>query len=188
MPKHRTTPRDLSLKAIREKALGARPPRKIVTTVAMPRDARDVLLALLAEIEVFGELGGQVKTGTPRELVELRDLGIPYQPAAWFGGPLDGARRKAYSRAATWLEGAGLVLRTTQPRRPRVTHLQLTAAGLRRALELAGRSADRAAIAEGLGHTRWGQQLAGEIGADRRLRASDPRVARAQKAMRNFGR
>ena len=101
------------------------------------------------------------------ELVQMRDNGIPYRPAEWYGIALDCAERQAYSRAAMRLEAYGVLRRITEPRRDRVTHLQLMPLGLRLALRLAGRRADRSAIAEGLRLTRWGKDLAASIPANK---------------------
>ena len=56
----------------------------------------------------------------------------------------------------------------TEPRRDRVTHLQLTTLGLRLALSRAGRHADRSAITEGLRLTRWGKDLAVNLSAGKK--------------------
>jgi len=136
--------------------------------MVLDRHAADILAAVLAEIEALKHLGTALEEGASPRLAGLRDVGIAYRPDDWFGGPLSGARRKAYSRAAARLEGAGLLLRITEPNRDRVTHLQLTAAGLRRALRLVGPRADLAAIAEGLGRTTWGRELAAGLTPRRR--------------------
>ena len=140
--------------------LGGKTPRRSLQAIPLDADGVDILVAVLAEIEALPYLGTELEAGATRSLAELRDVGIPYRPGDWFGGPLSPARRKAYSRAATRLEDAGLVLRVTEPNRDRVTHLQPTAAGLRRAMRLVGRRADLAAIAEGLRRTAWGGHLA----------------------------
>jgi len=142
--------------------------------MALGRHAADILAAVLAEIEALRQLGIALEAGASRRLAQLRDLGIPYRPDDWFGGPLNWARRKAYSRAAARLEGAGLLLRITEPNRDRVTHVQLTAAGLRRALRLVGPRADLAAVAEGLGRTTWGKELAAGLTPRRRPESRNP--------------
>jgi len=142
--------------------------------MVLDRHAADVLVAVLAEIEALKHLGTALEDGASPRLTRVRDLGIPYRPDDWFDGPLSGARRKSYSRAAARLEGAGLLLRITEPNPDRVTHLQLTAAGLRRALRLVGPRADLAAIAEGLGRTTWGKELAAGLTAGRRPQSRDP--------------
>jgi len=127
------------------------------------RDADAILLAVLAEIEAFGELAERVARGADPGVVAMRNAGVPYRPAAWFSEPLAVARHKAYSRATERLEGEGLVRRITGERGRRVSRVQLTGAGLVRALELAGPGADRAAVAEGLRRTAWGGPLAGVV-------------------------
>jgi len=119
--------------------------------------ARNLLLSVLAEIKTLPALVN------PTALAQSRDLGIPYKPAEWGKAPLDYARRQAYSRAALRLENLGVLRRITERHRDRVTHVQLTATGLRLALWLAGRRADRSAIAEGLRLTHWGRDLAAKI-------------------------
>lgn len=122
--------------------------------------ARSILLSVLAETESLLRLGSALTRGVTWELVQVRDQGIAYKPAKWNGTPLDYAQRQAYSRAVLRLEGFGVLRRITEPHRDRVTQVQLTAVGLRLALRLAGRHADRSAIAEGLRLTNWGRELA----------------------------
>jgi len=158
----------LGYRSIPEQAAGRKTPRRPPHLMALDRHAADILAAVLAEIEALKQVGTALEDGASPRLAGLRDLGIPYRPDDWFDGPLSWAHRKAYSRAAVRLASAGLVLRITQPKRDRVTHLQLTGAGLRRALRLVGRRADLAAIAEGLGRTAWGKGLAAGLTAGRR--------------------
>ena len=135
-------------------------------TVHLNDKAKGILTAVLAEIEALGrweESDGQT-VWRPRELTALRHVGVPYRPAAWFGGPLGCAQRQAYSRAVRRLDRAGLVWLIRQRRRDRVSYLQLTAAGLRWAL--AGSRVDHTALAEGLRRTVWGADLAGEVSHD----------------------
>jgi len=113
-------------------------------------------MALLAEIEAFGELDLGQKNIIDPYLVDMHYIGIPYSPTQWFGKTLPVAQRKAYSRAANRLEQAGLVVSIKEPNRSRVTHLRLTADGLHRVLYLVGANADLMAIAEGLQKTAWG--------------------------------
>ena len=164
----------LGHKPVPEQAGGGNTARRSPRALALDRHAADILAAVLAEVEALKDLGRALEEGTSRRLAELRDLGIPYRPDDWFGGPLSWACRKAYSRAAVRLEAAGLIVRITQPKRDRVTHLQLTAAGLRRALRLVRRRADPTAVAEGLGRTTWGKQLAAGLTAGRCSPSRDP--------------
>lgn len=133
-----------------------------ISLVSIPLNdqARNVLLSVLAEIETLPVLGAALMRGATADLVQLRGKGIPYQPAQWNGATLDYAQRQAYSRAAMRLENLGVLRRITEQHRDRVTHVQLTATGLRLALRVAGRRADRSAIAEGLRMTSWGRELA----------------------------
>jgi len=110
--------------------------------VALDRRCQRILLAVLADIEVG----------------VAEDAGVRHQPAVWFGC-LTAAQRKACSRAVRSLEEAGLLVRITEPNRDRVTHVQLTPAGLWRALQLAGPDADCDAIIDALLHTTWGQDV-----------------------------
>ena len=127
------------------------------------RDADAILRVVLAEIEAFGELPAIVAHGPDPGVVAMRNVGVPYRPGAWFSEPLTAARHKAYSRALERLECEGLVHRITGEKGQRVTQVQLTAAGLGQALELAGPGADRAAVAEGLRRTEWGDSLASAV-------------------------
>jgi hypothetical protein len=121
------------------------------------RDGNRVLLQVLAEIEVFSTIDLLFETKHP--YVEgVQRLGIPYRPAIWFGGPLSGSRRKAISRATTKLAVRGLVKRMTQNRRDRVTHLRLTRAGFRRAIDLAGEF-DLGQMVESLARIDWADPL-----------------------------
>jgi len=124
------------------------------------RDADAILLAVLAEIEAFGELPEIVAHGPDLGVLAMRNVGVPYRPGIWFSEPLTAARHKAYSRATERLERAGLVRRITGEKGRRVSRVQLTARGLGRALELAGPGANRDAVAEGLRRTAWGGHLA----------------------------
>ena len=171
MTQNRNTGRGLPSQSMSEMAAGVRP---TADSVALDVYATDILAAVLAGIETLPEVDAGLEGGATRWLAKLRDLGVPYQPDDWFDGPLSCARRKAYSRAAMRLEGAGLILRITQPNRDRVTHLQLTAAGLRRALRMVGSSANRAAVAEGLRRTTWGRELAVNLTVNRRPQAGNP--------------
>ena len=124
------------------------------------RDADAILRAVLAEIEAFAQLDEFVAYGPDPGVLAMRTVGVPYRPAVWFSEPLTAARHKAYSRATERLEFAGLVRRITGEKGRRVSRVQLTARGLRRALGLAGPGADRGAVAEGLRRTAWGGHLA----------------------------
>jgi len=135
----------------------------IVVAAALDPYAQRILRALLGETEALLALGLELERGECPALAALRDLGIPYRPAEWAGAPLTGARRKAFSRAAARLEAAGLVSRVTEENRDRVHCLRLTPAGLRWGLQLVGRRADRAALAEGLRRTTWGKAVAAAL-------------------------
>jgi hypothetical protein len=138
------------------------------------RDADVILCALLAEIETFGELPEIVARGPEPHVVAMRSIGVPYRPSAWFSEPLTPARHKAYSRATERLECAGLVCRITGEKGQRVSRVQLTPAGLDRAIELAGPSADRTAVAEGLRRTAWGRELVAALPAGGRRQSPNP--------------
>jgi len=138
------------------------------TTGRLDRNAREILLNVLAQIEAFSELDASLAEGPDQYPSTMRSMGVPYQPNAWFAKPLDDARRQAYSRATKQLERAGLIQRVTEPDRNRVTHLLLTPAGLRCAMELAGPHADRMAVAKGLWLTNWGRDLATHLFAKSR--------------------
>lgn len=144
-------------------ALSFQSKRIAPASVPLNEHARRLLLSVLAEIQALPILAAPSMRGMPLELADIRDRGIPYRPAQWDNAPLDYARRQAYSRAAQWLEGMGFLRRITERHRNRVTHVQLTASGLQLALWLAGRHADRLAIAEGLRLTNWGKELASRI-------------------------
>jgi hypothetical protein len=119
---------------------------------------RELLLILLAEVEVLGELTTRRKT-VRDDSSAVSGHGVRYEPTRWFGQSLSQARRKSFSRAARRLSGDGSVVRVTEPHRDRVTHLKFTAEGLQRALRLAGADADRNAVFTGLRTTAWGRAL-----------------------------
>ena len=144
-------------KLARIAALSFQSKRVPLASIPLNEYGRNLLLSVLAEIKTLPALAN------PLGLAEARDLGIAYKPAQWDSAPLDYARRQAYSRAALRLENLGVLRRITERHRDRVTHVQLTATGLRLALWLAGRRADRSAIAEGLRLTNWGKELAAKI-------------------------
>jgi len=149
-------------------------PRFCPRAIRLNDRAQAILNALLDEIETLGRLE-QAKwndVGRAKEYEAFRRAGVPYRPAVWFGGPLRWAARKAYSRAAKRLDWAGLVWRIMHRRCDRVAYLQLTALGLRRALQLRGPGADRTALAEGFRRTAWGADLAAEVLRD--LRPATP--------------
>ena len=156
-------------------AMSSKSARMPLASIPLNDSGRKLLLSVLAGIETLPGLGDVLTRGTTWELVQLRDKGIPYQPAQWDNTPLNEARRQAYSRAAVQLENRGVLRRITEPYRDRVTHVQLTATGLRLALRLAGRHADRLAIAEGLRLTPWGKELAGAIRVQPRRDKQAPR-------------
>ncbi len=126
---------------------------------AIETNARFLLLAMLAEIEVFAEIPDAAFDDTdPFLLVMCRD-GVPFDPALWVGERLSPARRMAFSRAARRLTQRGQVVRVTERGRDRVRCLVPTPAGLVHALSLADGKADRGALGEGLRRTRWGRKL-----------------------------
>jgi hypothetical protein len=131
-----------------------------LSTIPIVEHARNLLRAVLIEIEWLPVFGADLSSGRTLELKGIRDRGIPYAPAKWDAAPLSDAERQACSRATLQLQGLGLLERITEPRRDRVTHVRPTASGLRLALQLAGPDADRLAIREGLGLTTWGKELA----------------------------
>ena len=128
------------------------------TTISRAASERDLLLIVLAEVEVLGELVTTRKTaGDNSSPVSAR--GVRYEPSRWFGQRMSQTRRKSFSRAARRLSDRRLVVRATEPRRDRVTHLAFTANGLKQAMTLAGRDADRSAVFAGLRRTAWGRAL-----------------------------
>ena len=170
LPKHTQRPKPKPFAKIGRShtaATSTKSRRTALGSIPVNEYAEKILLAVLAEIETLPMLGSSLTRGTMPELVQMRDNGIPYRPAEWYGIALDCAERQAYSRAAMRLEAYGVLRRITEPRRDRVTHLQLMPLGLRLALRLAGRRADRSAIAEGLRLTRWGKDLAASIPANK---------------------
>lgn len=118
-----------------------------------------LLLAVLAQIEALADLPDEAEQLIVGGVPARHPLGIPYEPGQWFSRPPTPAGRKAFSRAAQRLADAGLIRRAVGPKCGRVTHLALTAEGLRRALELAGGDADPNAVFEGLRRTAWGRAL-----------------------------
>jgi hypothetical protein len=118
-----------------------------------------LLLAILAQVEALAELPDDAEEWAVGGVPALDPRGIPYEPNEWFSRPLTAAQRKAFSRANQRLADAGLIRRTVEPRRDRVTHLTLTSEGLKRSLELAGDQADHRAVSEGLQRTAWGRAL-----------------------------
>ncbi len=122
------------------------------------RDGNRILLEMLAEIEVFSTIDDLLFETKHPYVRSVQRLGIPYRPAAWFGGPLSGTRRKAISRAAAKLAVWGFVERRTQNRRDRVTHLRLTPRGFRRAFQLADKI-DLRQLAQSLARIDWADGL-----------------------------
>jgi hypothetical protein len=131
---------------------------------AIESNARALLLAVLAEIELFAEVPDDLFDRGDPFLVAMTREGVPFMPAFWTGERLSPARRMSFSRAARRLAASGLVLRITERLRDRVRYLVPTADGLARAIALAGHRADRTAVREGLARTRWGRPLAKSIG------------------------
>ena len=128
-------------------------------------DGNQILLALLADLEVFAEIE-DLNTSKTAYVEEVKLIGIPYRPKTWFGGPLSSARRKDYSRAIAYLEIHGLVTCSVQPRRDRVTHLRLTPAGLRQAIQLAEGHVDLKQLAQALAWIDWAEDLWSELDSD----------------------
>ena len=60
---------------------------------------KHILLAVLAELEVFSTLDETLLEKEHPYVCSVRHVGIPYRPAVWFGGPLSGRRRKSLTRA-----------------------------------------------------------------------------------------
>jgi hypothetical protein len=133
---------------------------------AIEANARFLLLAILAEIELFAEVPDDAFEAADPFVVDMSREGVPFAPAVWVGQPLPPARRMAFSRAARRLADRGLVRRVTERLRDRVRYLVLTPDGLCRAITLAGDKADRTAVREGLHRTRWGRALARRIGGE----------------------
>jgi len=123
------------------------------------RYERDLLLAVLAELDVLGSRTTKELCVGERHLAELLTRGVPYTPDDWCEQPLSAARRKAISRAAQRLESSGLLIRVTEPNRNRVTHLLPTLDGLLKAFRLTSQ-ADFKSIIAGLHRTAWGGRLA----------------------------
>lgn len=69
----------------------------------------------------------------------------------------------AWSRATKRLADLGLIVRRTDASRDRARWVQPTAAGLSKAIELAGDTIDSLAVMDGLRLTEWGQELAEQI-------------------------
>ena|GEM_PF-2769379 len=131
---------------------------------ALERDARLLLLGILAEIEQFAEISDEVFGTGHSFLVGMCRFGVPFAPAAWVGKPLTSARRMSFSRAARRLASNGQVIRVTDRSRDHVRYLVPTPSGLERAFQFAGHQADRQAVQEGLQRTRWGRPLAKHLG------------------------
>jgi hypothetical protein len=130
----------------------------VKSTLSIYASERELLLILLAEVEILGEVVTTRRTaGDNSSAVSGR--GVRYEPSRWFGQRMSQTRRKSFSRAARRLSDRGLVIRATEPKRDRVTHLAFTANGLKQAMTLAGRDADRSAVIAGLRRTAWGRAL-----------------------------
>lgn len=119
-----------------------------------------ILVALLAEIEVFADVPEDALLGNDPYVRSMVTIGIPYSPATWFGEAVTPSQRMACSRAARRLATEGLVERILEGHRDRVTHLVPTTGGLRQALKIAGPDACSGAVMEGLQRTTWGRPLA----------------------------
>ena len=128
------------------------------STLSIYASERELLLVLLAEVEILGELMAK-RRSTADDAPSVCGRGVRYEPSRWFGQRMSQTRRKSLSRAARRLSDRGLVVRATEPRRDRVTHLAFTANGLKQAMTLAGRDADRSAVFAGLRRTAWGRAL-----------------------------
>ena len=152
----------------------------------LPAPADEILLAVLAEIEALAVIEPHREIATDPALAPMLSMGIPYQPGQWRNHPPGVSERQALSRAVRRLEQVGLLVRVTEPHRDRVTHLRPTAAGLQRALQLAGSQADPAAVAVGLRETSWGRQLAALIASDEADDSDAAWEAWAKEAAQNF--
>lgn len=125
-------------------------------------DGAAVLQALLRRLIWFASLDEPVAAQSRQpEVAGLRRHGIPYSTCEWFG-PIDDWQRQRYSRATMRLEGNGYVIRITEPRRDRVTHLRPTLNGLMWALR-ASPATDIGEVTTALRRTEWGRRLADDI-------------------------
>jgi hypothetical protein len=125
-------------------------------------DGADVLQALLHRLIWFASLNEPVAAQSRQpEIAGLRRHGIPYAPCEWFG-PVNDKQRQRYSRATMRLEGDGYVIRITELRRDRVTHLRPTLNGLMWALR-ASPATDIGEVTTALRRTEWGRRLAEDV-------------------------
>ena len=123
------------------------------------RDGKHILLAVLAELEVFSTLDETLfEKGNPY-VWNVRHVGIPYCPAVWFGGRLSAGRRKSLTRATRKLTRKRLVRRVTEKRRDRLTHLRLTPDGFSQALQLADQKVEWQQLVESLAWIEWADDL-----------------------------
>ncbi len=123
------------------------------------RDGKHILLAVLAELEVFSTLDETLfEKGNPY-VWNVRHVGVLYRPAVWFGGPLSASRRKSLTRATRKLTRDGLVDRVTEKRRDRVTHLKLTPNGFSQALQLADQKVEWQQLVDSLAWIEWADDL-----------------------------
>jgi hypothetical protein len=122
-------------------------------------NADHMLLTVLAEVEVFADVPDDALRAPEPAIWAMVTAGVPYRPAVWVGRPLPSAARMAWSRAARRLARDGMLRRITHAGRDRVRYVRPTAAGLARAIQLAGADADVGAIAEALRRTQWGRRL-----------------------------
>ena len=71
----------VSLKRVSPNAIGSKPVRLTRTSVALDDHAKDILRAVLAEIETLPELGAVFQDAARRRLDDVRELGILCRPS-----------------------------------------------------------------------------------------------------------
>jgi hypothetical protein len=131
-----------------------------------------VLIAMLADIEVFAEIDPAVIDSSPDPyILGMVHSGVPYKPSAWFGC-VTNTESHVLGRATRRLERQGLVTRVIESKRDRVTHIRPTVAGLLSAIRaakeanvtmVAAKEANVGMVAAGLRRTNWGQLLADRL-------------------------
>lgn len=125
----------------------------------------DLLLHMLAEIEVHGESKRPIdlRCKHTRNLVKN---GVYFRVSAvLFDHPPDAAERKQISRAAGEMVKRGWLAKVCDES-GRARYLRFKAEGLAKALELADGQADPEMVRAGLLRTEWGKELAGTIPAE----------------------
>ena len=117
-------------------------------------EGQAMILAILEQIAAFSAVPARVASNSRR----MRQRGVRFSPCEWFGD-WSVAQRQRYSRTATRLERDGYLVRITERRRNRATHVQPTCYALTWALEREI-VPDLAALTSGLRRTEWGFDLA----------------------------